>query len=131
TILSISRSIRIALQVAILAVGAYFVLEGHITGGVMIAGSIIMGRALAPIERATGAWRAFVAARAAHANLAALFARAGRDESERVSPPRPTGRLEFEDVFYIPPGTREPTLHGLRFALEPGENCAVVGPSGA
>jgi PrtD family type I secretion system ABC transporter len=131
TILSISRSIRIALQVAILAVGAYFVLEGHITGGVMIAGSIIMGRALAPIERATGAWRAFVAARAAHANLAALFARAGRDESERVSLPRPTGRLEFEDVFYIPPGTREPTLHGLRFALEPGENCAVVGPSGA
>jgi PrtD family type I secretion system ABC transporter len=131
TILSLSRSIRIALQVVILAVGAYYVLAGEITAGAMIAGSIIMGRALAPIERATGAWRAFVAARAAHANLTALFARAGRDESERVSLPRPIGRLEFEDVFYVPPGNRDPILHGIRFALEAGENCAVVGPSGA
>jgi PrtD family type I secretion system ABC transporter len=131
TILSVSRSIRIALQVAILGVGACYVIAGEITGGAMIAGSIIMGRALSPIERATGAWRAFVAARAAQANLDALFARAGRDAIERVSLPRPTGQLVFEDVFYIPPGSREPILHGIRFALGPGENCAVVGPSGA
>lgn len=131
TILALSRSLRIALQVAILGVGAYFVLAGAVTGGAMIAGSIIMGRALAPIERATGAWRAFVAARAAQAKLETLFARAGRSESERVSLPRPTGRVAFEDVFYIPQGTRDPILHGIRFALDPGENCAVVGPSGA
>jgi ATP-binding cassette subfamily C exporter for protease/lipase len=131
TILAISRSLRIALQVAILGVGAYFVLAGAVTGGAMIAGSIIMGRALAPIERATGAWRAFVAARAAQAKLETLFARVGRGESERVSLPRPTGRLAFEDVFYVPQGTREPILHAIRFALDPGENCAVVGPSGA
>ncbi|WP_163269401.1 type I secretion system permease/ATPase [Chelativorans alearense] len=131
TILSLSRSIRIALQVAILAVGAYYVLAGAITAGAMIAGSIILGRALAPIERATGAWRSFVAARSAHANLKELFARAGRGEGERVSLPRPTGRLVFEEVFYVPPGSRDPILHGVSFALEPGENCAVLGPSGA
>ncbi len=131
TILSLSRSIRIALQVAILGVGAYYVIAGEITAGAMIAGSIIMGRALSPIERATGAWRAFVAARGARANLNALFARTGRDAVERVSLPSPTGRLVFEDVFYVPPGSRDPILHGVRFSLGPGENCAVVGPSGA
>lgn len=130
-ILSLSRSIRIALQVAILGIGAYYALAGEITAGAMIAGSIVMGRALAPIERVTSAWRAFIAARSAYADLTALFARAERDKSGRVSLPRPSGRLEFEDVFYIPPGGHDPILHGIRFALEQGENCAVVGPSGA
>ena len=131
TILALSRSIRIALQIAILAVGAYYVLAGAVTAGAMIAGSIIMGRALSPIERATGAWRAFVAARGARANLEALFANSGREQGERVTLPAPSGRLAFEDVYYLPPGSREPILHGVRFALEPGENCAVVGPSGS
>jgi ATP-binding cassette subfamily C exporter for protease/lipase len=130
-ILALSRTLRIALQVAILGVGAYYVLAGAVTAGAMIAGSIIMGRALAPIERATGAWRAFVAARTAQAKLVALFARAGRNEGERVSLPRPTGRLAFEEVYYAPQGSREPVLHAISFALEPGENCAVVGASGA
>lgn len=130
-ILSLSRSARIALQVAILGVGAYYVIAGEITAGAMIAGSITMGRALAPIERATAAWRAFVAARGAHANLQQLFARVDRDGSERVALPRPKARLAFEDIFYVPPGSTEPLLQGIRFALEPGENCAVVGPSGS
>jgi PrtD family type I secretion system ABC transporter len=130
-IVALSRSIRIALQVAILGVGAYYVLAGAVTAGAMIAGSIVMGRALSPIERATGAWRAFVAARGAHANLDALFGRAGREEGERVALPPPTGRLSFEDVFHVPAGSREPILHGIRFALEPGEICAIVGPSGS
>ena len=131
TILAISRSFRMALYVAMLGLGAYLVLGGEVTAGAMIAGSIIMGRALAPIERATGAWRAYVAARGAHGNLQELFARVGRDECARVSLPRPTGRLVFEDVFYVPPGGRDPVLHGIRFALDAGENCAVLGPSGA
>lgn len=130
-ILSLSRSVRVALQVAILGVGAYYVLAGSITAGAMIAGSITMGRALAPIERATAAWRAFVAARGAHANLKQLFERVDRDGSERVALPRPKARLSFEDIFYVPPGSTEPLLQGIRFALEPGENCAVVGPSGS
>ncbi|CDX39608.1 Alkaline protease secretion ATP-binding protein AprD [Mesorhizobium plurifarium] len=130
-ILSLSRSVRIALQVAILGVGAYYVLAGSITAGAMIAGSITMGRALAPIERATAAWRAFVAARGAYANLKQLFERLDRDGSECVALPRPNARLSFDDIFYVPPGSTEPLLQGIRFAVEPGENCAVVGPSGS
>ena len=131
TILSISRSFRLALYVVMLGTGAWLVLAGEVTAGAMIAGSIIMGRALAPIERAVGAWRSFVAARIAQSNLRELFDRGGRDEGERVSLPRPTGRFAVEDVFYVPPESREPVLHGVRFALEPGENCAVLGHSGA
>lgn len=131
TILSISRSLRQLLQIAILAVGAYFVILGETTAGAMVAGSIVMGRALAPIERATSAWRSFVAARSAHANLQELFAATARDERDRVSLPRPKGGLAFENVFYVPPGSSEPVLNAVTFQLKPGENCAVVGPSGA
>ncbi|SCW70713.1 ATP-binding cassette, subfamily C, exporter for protease/lipase [Rhizobium mongolense subsp. loessense] len=131
TILSISRSLRMILQIAILTVGAYFVLLGEITAGAMIAGSIVMGRALAPIERATSAWRSLVAARSALANLTELFAGTSRDERDRVSLPRPKGGLVFDNVLYLPPGTQEPLLTAISFALEPGENCVVVGPSGA
>ncbi|MCA1407293.1 type I secretion system permease/ATPase [Ensifer sp. IC3342] len=131
TILSISRSLRLILQIAILAAGAYFVIGGEITAGAMIAGSIVMGRALAPIERATSAWRAFVAARSAHANLKELFAGTSRDARDRVALPRPKGGLTFENVFYLPPGCQEPVLSAISFAINPGENCAVVGPSGA
>jgi ATP-binding cassette, subfamily C, bacterial exporter for protease/lipase len=130
TILSISRSVRIALQVIVLGTGAYFVLSGGMTAGTMIAGSIVMGRALSPIERATSAWRAFVASRIAHANLKASFSRL-QQNTERVRLPRPIGEFNCEDIFYVPPGSREPILHGIRFTLKPGENCAVVGPSGS
>ncbi|WP_370160891.1 type I secretion system permease/ATPase [Limimaricola soesokkakensis] len=131
TILAIARSIRQALQIAILCGGAYLVLGGEITAGAMIAASIVMGRALAPIERATGAWRAFVAARTAQANLSELFAGAARKDEPRITLPRPTGRFAFEDVYYVPPGSSEPVLGGVSFALDPGQNCAVLGPSGA
>ena len=131
TIVSISRSLRLILQIAILAVGAYFVLLGEMTAGAMIAGSIVMGRALAPIERATNAWRSFVAARSAYGNLKELFAGTSRDERDLVSLPRPKGGFVFENVFYHPPGSQEPVLNAISFAINPGENCAVVGPSGA
>lgn len=131
TILSIARSIRQGLQIGILGTGAYLVLGGEITAGAMIAASIVMGRALAPIERATGAWRAFVAARTAQASLAGLFDEKTRKDAPRVALPRPTGRFAFDEVIYVPPGNREPVLAGISFALDPGENCAVLGPSGA
>ncbi|WDZ81682.1 type I secretion system permease/ATPase (plasmid) [Ensifer adhaerens] len=131
TILSISRSLRLLLQIAILAVGAYFVIRGEMTAGAMVAGSIVMGRALAPIERSTSAWRSFVTARTAQANLKELFAGSASDGTERVSLPRPEGRLSFEGVYYIPPGGQHPILSSVGFAISPGETCAVIGPSGA
>ncbi len=130
-ILSISRGLRLVLQVAILAVGARFVLLGEITAGSMIAASIVMGRALAPIERVTGAWRSLVSARSARANLKELFEGTEDDDREHVSLPRPKGGLSFDCVFYLPPGTEHPVLSGVNFSIDRGENCAVVGPSGA
>lgn len=131
TILSISRSLRLLLQIAILAVGAYFVVHGEMTAGAMVAGSIVMGRALAPIERSTSAWRSFVAARTAQANLKELFARNANDSAQRVSLPRPEGRLSFEGVYYVPPGVQHPILSAVNVTIFPGETCAIIGPSGA
>ena len=130
-ILSVSRTLRQGLQIGILGLGAYLVLGGETSAGAMVAASLVMGRALAPIERATGAWRSFVAARVAQASLAELFVDVARAEKPRVSLPRPTGRLAFENVLFAAHGTHEPLLHDLTFSLEPGQNCAVVGPSGA
>lgn len=130
TVLGISRVVRLALQVLILGVGAYFVLEGRLTGGAMIAASIILARALSPIERSISAWRKLLAAGTAHRNLKALFAGSAR-EVETVQLPRPVGRLTAEAVSYAVPGRHEAILNNITFALGPGTSCAIVGPSGA
>ncbi len=124
-----SRALRLALQVLILGVGAYYVLQGALTGGAMIAASIILSRALSPVERSIGAWRAFVAARSGYRSLQALFA--DGDEVARVRLPAPTGRLEAAGLTFVPPGQERPTLNTVDFALAPGETCGIVGPSGA
>ncbi|TJW36754.1 MAG: type I secretion system permease/ATPase, partial [Mesorhizobium sp.] len=94
---SLSRSLRLALQVAVLGLGAYFVLRGELTAGSMIAASILLSRALAPIERSIGAWRSLVTARTARRNLMRLFADTGSRQSGGVTLPRPQGRLKLED----------------------------------
>ena len=129
-VLGISRVVRLALQILILGVGAYFVLQGQLTGGAMIAASIILARALSPVERSISAWRKLLAASTAHRNLKALFAGSTRDV-ETVQLPRPVGRLTAEAVSYAVPGRHEAILNNITFALEPGTSCAIVGPSGA
>lgn len=129
TILSLSRVLRLTLQIGVLGVGAYYVLDGQITAGAMIASSIIMGRALAPIERSIGAWRRFVAARAAYANLTSFFHDL-EDRSEPVRLPRPRGKLVVENANVLAP-THEPILRNVTFSLSPGETCAIVGASGS
>ena len=130
TILSFTRSFRLGLQVIILGAGAYYVLGGAITAGAMIASSIILGRALAPIERSTAAWSRFVAARGAHRNLSGLFD-AIEQEADPVKLPRPAGSLSVENLACVAPKTTNPILRGINFALAAGEACAIVGPSGA
>lgn len=127
---SLSRAFRLALQVAVLGAGAYYVLQGQLTAGAMIAASIVLSRALAPIERSIGAWRSFVAARAARANLTRLFAEA-RQRPEAVELPRPDGRLTVENLRYVVPGSGQRLLAKISFDLQPGETCAVIGPSGS
>ena len=127
---NVSRALRLALQIMILGLGAYYVLQGQLTSGGMIAGSIILGRALAPVERSIAAWRGLVAATAAQRNLDRLFgpAEIARDPFPL---PRPDGRLIVQSLHYTAPQSQHPILKNITFALEPGQVCAVVGPSGA
>ena len=130
TILSFTRSLRQALQISVLGMGAYLVLGGQITAGAMIAASIITGRALAPIDRLTAAWHKFVLSRAARRKLTALFDEAA-NRPHQIELPRPTGILAAENLAFVPAGTNAPILHGIDFALpKPGTCCAVIGPSG-
>jgi PrtD family type I secretion system ABC transporter len=130
TILSFTRSIRLGLQILILGVGAYYVLGGGLTPGAMIAASIILGRALSPIERSTAAWHRLVAARSADRNLSGLF-KALDGAVEKIKLPRPKGRISVENVHYLAPRTGDPILKAVGFDLAPGETCAIIGPSGS
>ena len=128
---SLSRSLRLALQVAVLGLGAYYVLRGELTAGSMIAASILLSRALAPIERSIGAWRSLVTARTARRNLMRLFADTGSRQSGGVILPRPQGRLKLEDVYYSAPGTQQTLINKVAFNVVAGETCGVIGPSGS
>lgn len=129
-LVSASKFVRMALQVAILGTGAFLVLEGQITPGVMIAASIMMGRALAPVDQIVGQWKQVVGARQAYARLKELFIRLPEAE-ERTSLPRPNGQFSAEQLIVAPPGSRSPIVQGVTFSLVPGEALALVGPSGA
>jgi ATP-binding cassette subfamily C protein EexD len=123
-----SRNIRMLLQSLILGLGAYLVLEQEISPGVMIAGSILLGRALAPIDQLIGAWRGFSAARSQYQRITELLGEVPK-EPPRMNLPEPQGNLAFEQVFVVPPGAQEPVLKNLSFKIAAGEVVAVVGPS--
>lgn len=124
-----ARSFRQALQMAILGLGAYLVLQNEASGGIMIAASILMGRALAPVEQAIATWKATVGARAAYKRLVAI---AGQyPEIKPVLPmPRPKGKVEVENITLGRQGG-EHILKGINFQLMPGEVMALIGQSGA
>jgi PrtD family type I secretion system ABC transporter len=126
----ISRFTRMLAQVGILGLGAFLVINGQLTPGGMIAGSILLGRALAPIEQLTGAWRGLVAARVAYHRLQILVT--GMPPAERTMRlPVPTGALACDDVWFSPNAKTEPILKEIEFNLEAGEALAIMGPSAA
>jgi PrtD family type I secretion system ABC transporter len=127
---NLTRAVRIALQILILGLGAWLVLGGELSSGGMIAASIILGRALSPVERALGAWRSWVSARAALRNLKALFAGA-EGEGGSFKLPKPAGRLTVEALSWSPPDAAEPVLKRISLALAPGTTCGIIGPSGS
>lgn len=127
---SISKFVRAGMQIAILGVGAYLVLEGEMSAGVMVAASIMMGRALGPVDQVVGQWKSFVGARQSYRRLKTMFAQIPAD-IERTTLPAPAGRVSVEGLTAFVPGSRTPVLQGVNFAIEPGQILAVVGPSGA
>jgi PrtD family type I secretion system ABC transporter len=130
TVAGITKSFRLMLQVGILGLGAWIVLQGELTPGAMIAASIVLGRGLAPVEQVTAAWKQVVGAHGAWGRLAALLGEAQLRPCG-MALPRPKGRLVVNDVVYLPPGARIPAIKGISFAVEPGEVLAVIGPSAA
>ncbi|ATX67620.1 type I secretion system permease/ATPase [Roseinatronobacter bogoriensis subsp. barguzinensis] len=127
---SISRAVRMLTQVGMLGWGAYLAIDGQITGGMVIAASIIAGRALAPIEGSIEGWNGFILSRAAYGRVAALL-RNSRLQFERLWLPEPKGQLNVERLLYVPGGTKQVILNGISFALNPGDSLAVIGNSGA
>lgn len=126
----VAKAVRLFLQVAILAVGAWLVILQQSTAGVMIAASIVMGRALAPLESAIGGWRGFLGAREAYRRLSQDL-QAVADERPAMPLPRPAGELVFDGVSAAPPQVRQFTVQGLQFRLAPGVCLGITGPSAA
>ncbi|MDZ4791865.1 MAG: ATP-binding cassette domain-containing protein [Hyphomicrobiales bacterium] len=125
-----AKFLRPVLQIAMLGFGAWLVIRQEITPGVMIASSIIMGRALAPVEALIGQWRNVISVRGIYARLTELLRNKG-DETSPMSLPRPQGRVSVENLIAAPPGQPKATIQNVSFALEPGEALGVIGPSGA
>jgi ATP-binding cassette subfamily C protein len=127
---TLTKTLRLFLQSAILGLGAYLVLQGELTAGAMIAGSILMGRALAPIELAIGQWQVVARARDGWQRLQALLSEE-RPEPARLPLPRPRALLEVNQLSVVPPGAAQATLRGVSFRVQPGQAVGVIGPSGA
>ena len=127
---AVAKALRFFLQIAILGVGAWLVIQQECTGGVMIASSIIMGRGLAPVEAAIGGWRGFLQARESYGRLLKGFGSDAAD-APTMPLPKPDGKLVFEGVSGGPPDLRKFTVQGLSFSLEPGVVLGITGPSAA
>ncbi len=128
---SISKVMRLFLQSGILGLGAWLVIQGEVSAGTIVASSIIMARALAPIETAIAHWRGFVAARQSYDRLTKMFAmmNIGGEEPEFVALPKPSATLNVRNLAIAAPGERHPVIHGINFSLEAGEGLGIIGPS--
>lgn len=129
-IVAFTKFFRMLLQTLILGVGAYLAVQHEISAGMMIAASILIGRALQPIELAVANWKGFLGAREAFGRMGRLLTLVGA-EPERISLPRPLGAVAVENIVAGAPGGRAPILRGVSFAVGAGELLGIVGPSAA
>jgi len=124
----LSRVLRMALQSAVLGIGAYLVVNQQASAGIIIASSILTSRALAPVEVAIANWRGFTAARQSWRRLNGLLGMLPADQA-RLELPKPTASLALEAVSVSPPGTNRLVVQGVAFQLKAGQALGVIGPS--
>jgi ATP-binding cassette subfamily C protein len=125
-----TKSIRLFLQSAMLGLGAYLVLQNELTPGAMIAGSILLGRALAPVEMGLNQWPIVQRGMQGWGNLAVLLG-AVAPEGQRTALPKPRAALVAKNLTVVPPGEKQASLKSVSFKVEPGQAVGVIGPSGA
>ncbi len=126
----LSKVIRLSSQSLILGLGAYLVIENEITAGLMIGGSILLGRALAPIDLLIGTWKGFITARGQYHRLNELLIQIPAD-ADKMALPAPEGSFQIEAAVVVPPGAKTAVLKGITLGIAKGDVVGVIGPSGA
>ncbi|MBT5826499.1 MAG: type I secretion system permease/ATPase [Gammaproteobacteria bacterium] len=127
---SVSKTLRMLFQSLVLGLGAYLAIEQEISPGLMIAGSILLGRALAPIDLMIGNWKGFVLARAQYGRLNELLHQIPED-AEKMSLPEPKGCIQIQQAVIAPPGSKVAVIKGVSLMIEAGDSVGIIGPSGA
>jgi ATP-binding cassette subfamily C protein EexD len=127
---ALSKFYRLSIQSLILGIGAYLAIHREITPGLVVAGSILMGRALAPIDQIIAQWRSVLQAREAYHRLDTLL-QIMPDRADPMPLPALKGEIRLEKCVIVPPGAQTPIIKGISFTLEPGDHVAIVGPSAA
>ncbi|MBL4571930.1 MAG: type I secretion system permease/ATPase [Gammaproteobacteria bacterium] len=125
---SVSKTFRMIMQSMLLGLGALLALQQEISPGMMIAGSLLLGRALAPIDMLVGNWKGFIVARSQYQRLGELLEQVPADDAT-MDLPTPKGNLSVDKVSVIPPGSNVPVIRNVSLNLSAGESLAIVGPS--
>ncbi len=128
-IVALARFVRMGLQVVVMGSAAYLVINGELTIGAMVAASIMVARALSPVEAAIGGWRQWVGAREAWGRIRAILAT--EEKHDALDLPAPGGAVRVENVVIAPNPDRDPVLSEVSFTVAPGEILAISGISGA
>lgn len=127
---NVSKSLRMLFQSLMLGLGGYLAIENEVSAGMMIAGSIIMGRALAPLDLIIGSWKGFSSARTSYERLEGLLENFPKDK-EYMELPAPEGEILLEGVVVIPPNAQQPSIRGISMKIDKGDVVGIIGPSAA
>lgn len=125
---NVSKTFRMLVQSLILGLGAFLAIEHELNPGLVIAGSVLLGRALAPLDQIIGSWKGFINARAQYARLNEVLAKQ-ESEPERMPLPAPLGNVLVENLIISAPGSKTPIIKGLSFSVPAGQVVGIIGPS--
>lgn len=127
---AVTKFVQVSMQSLVLGLGALLTIEGKITPGMMIATSILLGRALSPVQQVIAVWKSWSSTRSSYNRLVTLLE---ENPARRVgmSLPKPQGTIQLENVTAAPPGSNAAVLKGINFQLPAGEVLGVIGPSGS